>query len=167
MFGNLPTVLFLGVVLSAASVRATCSGAEVKGKVQSVADSTVSQHTTVVADLELTCKGGVPSSFPLYAEYNGKLYAAARNEENPKKYIYQISISDETKNFASSGIAIKVYDEDGYQLVRKGNTGAKALATLDHSIRYPYSGPSINSELFVVLTGAAAVYIAHGTLSKM
>ncbi|OQV22429.1 hypothetical protein BV898_03601 [Hypsibius exemplaris] len=156
---------FLGLVsLSMVAAQSACSGAEVKGTVVSSVDSTISQHTVVVADLELKCKGGVPANFALYAEFNGKLYSAAHSKENPAKY--QVSIAEESANFPSSDVQLRLFDEEGYQLVKKGGV-AKPLATLSHSIRYPYSGFGVNSELLVVVLGAAAVYYAHGIRSRL
>jgi len=164
MIGAIFCVAFVAFSASLVQAQTSCTGAEIKGTVHSVADAAISTHTTIVADLELNCKGGVPASLPLYAEYNGKFYAAAHSKQNPKKY--QVSITDETKNFPSSSVSLNIYDEDGYQLARKGGA-SKTLSTLSHSIRYPYSGPSINSELLVAVFGAAAVYLAYATHAKM
>lgn len=134
MFYALISLLIACVTLSAAE--SPCTGAVLKGSIKSAVDSTVSQHTSVVADLELTCKSGVPASFPLYGEVNGKFFAAARSQEDPRKY--QISICDETVNFLTSAVSLKIFDEDGYQLARKGGNTGKPLAVLDHSIRYSH-----------------------------
>jgi Translocon-associated protein, delta subunit precursor (TRAP-delta) len=152
------------VSLSLVAGQSACTGAEVKGNIISSVDSTISQHTNVIADLEVKCKGGVPANFALYAEYNGKLYSAAHSLENPAKF--QISISDESVNVRSSDVTLRVFDEEGYQLTKKGGA-AKPLATLSHTIRYPYSGFGVNSEVLVVVLGAAAVYLAHGVRSRL
>jgi len=114
--------------------------------------------------LELKCKGGaVPAHFPLYGEFHGKIYPAAQNKENPAQY--QISISEETKRFPSAS-SVKVFDEENFQLARKSDA-AKPLITLPHNVRHGYSGPSVNSELFVVFFAATAFYLAHGIKSRM
>lgn len=146
------------------TAESSCSGAEVKGKVLSAFDAATSQFTTVVADLELKCKGGVPDGFPLYAEHNGKLYSAAQSKEDSSKF--QVSVSEETAKMPSSSVSLRIFDEEGYQQMRKGAT-ANPLSTLTHSVRYPYSGFGINSELIVITLGAIGVYLAHGIRSRM
>ncbi|XP_071082395.1 translocon-associated protein subunit delta-like [Haliotis cracherodii] len=130
---------------------------------------TVSTETIFISQFSLTCKNGL-KNINLYAEVAGRVVPATRTKDGNK---YQISVSDEHKNLPSGSYEIRIFDEEGYSLLRKAQRSGesaenvKPLVTTAINHQGVWKGTLIQTEMVAALVAVLVWWLAYTAKSSL
>jgi len=121
-------------------------------------DASVLTNIAYISEFELECK----EPEQLYAEVNGKFIQVVKGER------LQLSWTEELAKATRGDHLIRLYDEEGFGLLRKRSTeSVTPLTTLTLNHPGSYSGPWLSSEHLAAIIGVVVVYLAITSRSKL
>jgi len=127
-------------------------------KTYTTLDASVLTNIAYITEFELDCK----EPEQLYAEVNGKFLQVVKGER------LQLSWTEEIAKATRGDHLIRIYDEEGFGLLRKRSTeNVTPLTTLTLNHPGSYSGPWLNSEHLAAIIGVVVVYLAITSRSKL
>ncbi|XP_022297664.1 translocon-associated protein subunit delta-like [Crassostrea virginica] len=147
----------------------TCLSPEVKAETYTTTEAIVSTETVFVVQFSLTCKNKV-RNINLYADINGRTLPVTKTD---KPDVYQVSISDEHKKLSSGRYEVRLFDEEGYSLLRKAQRSGESVDAIKPvttiSFNHPgvWKGPMVQSEFVAVIIAILVWYFAYSTKSQL
>ncbi|XP_064604194.1 translocon-associated protein subunit delta-like [Liolophura sinensis] len=170
MAATMNVVLLLSVVFPALVFGSdVCSSPDVQYEVYTTPETVLSSETIFIIQFKLNCKNGA-KNLNLYAEINGKTIVATKSVESNT---YQISISDEHKNLPAGSYPVRLFDEDGYAVLRKAQrsgedtSNIKVLKTITLQHKGLWTGPYVQSEFVAAGVAVLVWYLAYAARGKL
>lgn len=166
-FGHLVVFAFLAV-LPIFGAGDTCLSPKVDSKVYTTTETTASAETVVIVEFSVACKNGI-KDMNLYAEFNGKAIPASKVGNNK----YQVSFSDEHKKIPSGNYEVRLFDDEGYSILRKAQRGGEDTVAVKSFFSVPVyhagasKGPWVQSEFVAAMVGIIVWYSAYHARSKL
>ncbi|KAI8745500.1 translocon-associated protein subunit delta [Biomphalaria glabrata] len=147
----------------------TCLAPQIKSQTYSTPEAIVSTETVLIAEFTLTCKNSL-KNINLYADVGGRLIPATKTSEVNK---YQISITDDHKKLPAGRYDIRVFDEEGFALLRKAQRSGestdsiKPLFVLNLNHSGIWNGPIVQTEFVAALAAILIWWLAYTARSKL
>ncbi|EEZ98538.1 Translocon-associated protein subunit delta-like Protein [Tribolium castaneum] len=145
----------------------SCENPEIKSTSYTTQDATILTHIAYISEFNVKCGSG--SLTNLYSLLGDTIQPVGMTGPNK----YQISWTEEVKNARNGDITIKLFDDDGYALLRKAQRAGDDLKTVPHfaviTINHPgtYKGPWISCECLAVAFSLVVCYYAIHFRSKL
>nr|XP_011450485.3 translocon-associated protein subunit delta [Crassostrea gigas] len=147
----------------------SCLSPEVKAETYTTTEAIVSTETVFIVQFTLTCKNKV-RDMNLYADINGRTLPVTKTD---KPDLYQVSISDDHKKLSSGKYEVRLYDEEGYSMLRKAQRSGESVDSVKPvtSITFNHpgvsKGPFVQSEFVAVVIAVLVWYFAYSTRSQL
>ncbi|XP_059179440.1 translocon-associated protein subunit delta-like [Physella acuta] len=147
----------------------TCLAPQVKSQFYSTPEAVVSSETVLIAEFTVNCKNNL-KNINLYADVGGRTIPATKTSE-PNKY--QISITDEHKKLPSGNYEIRIFDEEGFALLRKAQRSGESTDSLKPlftlTLNHPgiWSGPIVQTEFVAAMSAIVVWWMAYTARAKL
>ncbi|KAH9503592.1 SWI/SNF and RSC complex subunit Ssr4 [Bulinus truncatus] len=147
----------------------TCLAPQVKSQTYSTPEAIVSTDTVLIVEFTVTCKN-LLKNINLYADVGGRLIPATKTSETNK---YQISITDEHKKLPAGNYDIRVFDEEGFALLRKAQRSGestdsiKPLFTLKLNHPGIWTGVIVQTEFVAAMAAIIVWWFAYTAKGKL
>ncbi|KAI2800739.1 hypothetical protein RDWZM_010517 [Blomia tropicalis] len=147
--------VLVAIVCTFADAASTC---KMTSSSYSANDGTVLTEVAHLITFTAECP---PNVLPAFANLNGRTLAVVRDDVTKK---YQVSWTQELAKSSSGSYEITVFDDEGFQQLRKaqraGEREPKPLLSLSYSHSSPYRGPFVQNEFAALLGLLVLSYVA-------
>uniref|UniRef100_A0A4D5RAI4 Translocon-associated protein subunit delta n=1 Tax=Scolopendra viridis TaxID=118503 RepID=A0A4D5RAI4_SCOVI len=157
------------VILGNFALGDTCQNPQVSSESYTTTDATVVVNIAFIAQFTVKCSNNV-KNLNLYADVNGKIIPVTKSLEENK---YQVSWTEDPKKVSSGEHQVKIYDEEGFALLRKAQRNGEDTSNLKPSFTIgvnhhgTYTGPWVQSEFMAAATALVVWYLAYSAKSKI
>lgn len=159
--------IILFVVCLTSGVFTSCENPEIRSTSYTTQDATILTHIAYISEFTVKCESGSLSN--LYALLGEAVQPVGMTGPNK----FQISWTEEVKNARTGDVSIKIFDDDGYTLLRKAQRVGDDLNSVPQfgtiTINHPgtYKGPWISCECVAVIFSLTVSYYAICFRSKL
>nr|XP_039253709.1 translocon-associated protein subunit delta-like [Styela clava] len=138
--------IFVLIIACVALVQGNiCGRHTVTEETYTTTERRLSDDTAFIVKFKLQCSSGA-QGFPLFAEVGGKIYPVTKS---PEQNIYQLSWVTESSNAASGTYKLRLFDDDGMNVLRKAMRNEEDTSGLSSLFDIEFNHPGNTRDLWL------------------